>query len=149
MRSLAVISVLFVLCATALRADDSRRGGNWWLTQERSSKLSYALGIFDGMNVGSDFSIFGLPKGDSCVPKVNASYRSYGTKYIKDVTAGQLTDGLDDFYKDYRNRRIQRDTNRRTDACPTYSAGSSAEFLAGSSFGTSVRYHFIVDGDYR
>ena len=39
--------------------------------------------------------------------KVANSYDSYMRKYLSNVTNGQLVDGLDKFYSDFRNRRIK------------------------------------------
>jgi len=64
------------------------------------------IGFFDGMDLGNNFSYWGLAKDDSGIDKIIRSYDEYSTKYLKDVTNGQIVDGLDDFYKDYRNRRI-------------------------------------------
>jgi hypothetical protein len=36
----------------------------------------------------------------------DASYSDYSDKYFKNVTSGQLADGLDAFYSDFANRSI-------------------------------------------
>jgi hypothetical protein len=47
-----------------------------------------------------------LIKTDQCMSKMADSYNEYHLRYFKGVTTGQLVDGLDSFYADYRNRRI-------------------------------------------
>jgi len=46
-------------------------------------------------------------KDEVCFPKITASYDFYSEKYLKDVTNDQVADGVDEFYKDYRNRKIR------------------------------------------
>lgn len=95
------------LCPNA-GADDARRDGNWWRTETASFKWAYLGGFFDGMDLGKQFSYWGL-KDDpqkSCAGKVLDSFSDYKKKYFSNVTNIQLADGLDAFYEDYRNRRI-------------------------------------------
>jgi hypothetical protein len=63
------------------------------------------IGFLDGMDLGNIFSVTKLV-GDPCYVKANKSYDEYETKYLDNVTTGQLVDGLDEFFKDYRNRKI-------------------------------------------
>ena len=60
------------------------------------------------MDLGNKFSYWEFIHDDKsgCMLKVSTSYSNFVGKYFKDVTNGQLVDGLDDFYSDYRNRRI-------------------------------------------
>jgi hypothetical protein len=86
-----------------------RRDGNWWLGQSQSVKVHYFVGFLDGLQLGSNFSYWGIigkdPKA-SCSAEAVKSYSDLTAKYLTDVTDGQLVDGVDDFYKDYRNRKI-------------------------------------------
>src|SRR5690348_13566261 len=89
----------------------SRRDGNWWIDQSRPTKLTYMLGFFDGMDLGGDFSYWDLGDkngggNDPCISKAANSYYANRKKYLAHITNDQLSDGLDEFYKDYRNRRI-------------------------------------------
>jgi hypothetical protein len=65
------------------------------------------VGFFDGMNLGEKFSYGKYTDDKGCVDKVMGSFDFYKDKFLKDVTNGQLADGLDEFYKDYRNRKIR------------------------------------------
>jgi hypothetical protein len=72
------------------------------------SKANYAVGFFDGMDLGSRFSYWSFVHEDGkCMGKAIDSYNSMSDKFLNNVTAGQLADGLDNFYADYRNRRIR------------------------------------------
>lgn len=71
--------------------------GDFWQAKVRDLKLIYVVGFFDGRNSG-----------------VNEAARNLGTTVLDQrlkglasrVTVGQIVDGLDEFYKDWRNRRI-------------------------------------------
>jgi hypothetical protein len=82
------------------------RDGNWWITQGKLNKLDYVTGFSDGMQLGSEFSTWAMPKDDPAVHKALESYDRFSTKYTRNVSVGQIPDGLDQFYSDYRNRRI-------------------------------------------
>jgi hypothetical protein len=106
MKSLWMTALFFALSFSAY-AQSPRRDGNWWREQSYSDKITYMVGFFDGMDLGREFSFWKSVDDKVCAPKIMESYDSYNDKYMKGVTNGQLVDGLDDFYKDYRNRRIK------------------------------------------
>ncbi len=89
---------------------DNRRDGNWWLGQEKYARAMYAIGFFDGMDLGNNFSywkyINGTKAQKACTTQATDAYNEYKQKYFANVTAGQLSEGLDSFYADYKNRRI-------------------------------------------
>ncbi len=106
MKSFWLTALLFAL-SFPLYAQNSRRDGNWWLEQTSLLKASYITGFFDGTNLGHQFSSWKCLDDKACLDKVTESYQFYAHKYTKDVTNIQLADGLDVFYKDYRNRKIR------------------------------------------
>jgi hypothetical protein len=62
------------------------------------------------MDLGRDFATWKIMKTDTndpAIPRIVESYSSYVDQYITHVTVGQLNKGLDDFYGDYKNLRIQ------------------------------------------
>lgn len=89
-----------------------RRDGNWWNGETQGEKFDHMVGFFDGMELGHKFSYWKMakPKSDEnpdpCLSKTIESYGEYSTNFFKNVTNQQLADGLDSFYKDYRNRSI-------------------------------------------
>lgn len=113
MKLLATLALLAsVAVAMPSRSEDVRRDGNWWLTLPRSDKLSYTLGVFDGAQLGSNFSMWKymyskLEHERVCTAQAQKAYSDYFDKYFANTTNGQLVDGLDTFYEDYRNRRIR------------------------------------------
>lgn len=106
---LLALSVLMSLPAAS--EDDPRRDGNWWQGIGASQKLSYVVGFFDGMQLGHLFSYWGTAdkagKTDATLAVgVIGSFSKMNDQYFKNVTNGQITEGLDKFYADYRNRSI-------------------------------------------
>ena len=88
---------------------NDRRDGNLWLELTTTERAYYLVGFFDGMELGKNFSFWAMldDKHDRCAGEVAASYSSYMSKYMTNVTSGQLSAGLTDFYRDYRNRSIR------------------------------------------
>jgi hypothetical protein len=104
-----LIAALLILMVYSLcLGEDIRRDGNWWLSQEKHFRTFYVIGFIDGMEFGSHF--FALKNGTEaeqlCIAQAIESFREQRQKYFGNVTVGQLSDGLDSFYADYRNRRI-------------------------------------------
>jgi hypothetical protein len=107
---IAVLTTAMLIFSSLVWSADNRRDGNWWLRQEKYVKTIYAIGFSDGMDLGNRFSYWkylnGTKAQQGCAVQAVDSYREYSQKYFGNVTAGQLSDGLDSFYADYKNRRI-------------------------------------------
>lgn len=54
----------------------------------------------------SYWGIIDKNEDDKCLPKTDKSFDDYNNKYFTNVTNFQIVDGLDEFYSDYRYRRI-------------------------------------------
>jgi hypothetical protein len=106
MKSLRLIVVLLALSFSLNAQGDNRRDGNWWIAQAPDFKVAYMTGFFDGMELGKNFGFWKFADESNCVSKHHESYEFYRDKYLNHVTNGQIADGLDVFYKDYRNRKI-------------------------------------------
>jgi hypothetical protein len=113
---LFLISIVLMLTASIARNQVSTtRDGNWWIEESQPAKLTYITGFFDGMDLGNDFSYWGYvdeykaKDHDAAIAmaKTTASFDEFSSKYLTNVTNGQLVSGLDKFYADYRNRRIK------------------------------------------
>jgi hypothetical protein len=108
MRALIVAASLFV-CCVGLTAEEARHDGTWWNRQSAGFRLLYILGFMDGMDLGSRFS---TPENAEVkrtpAPGVDArrTYQRRTEHYFANLTVGQISDGLDAFYRDYRNRSI-------------------------------------------
>lgn len=105
-----VLVIASALCLPAAAEVNQRRDGNWWRTSPALEKLAYVTGFFDGMALGSELSYSGIRDkagriDPALVDKVATSYTAMSVQF-KNVTNGQLADGIDKFYEDYRNRTI-------------------------------------------
>jgi hypothetical protein len=110
---------ILVLCVTGvgcLNASDDAirsRDGNWWRQQTEARQHMYVVGFFDGMLLGRQFSWWGIPKDGEklslAAVQVHDSFSTYYDKYFKNPTNKQISDGLNNFYEDYRNRSISID----------------------------------------
>ena len=98
-------AAILILCGSAF-ASSGTRNGNWWIERTQPEKAMYITGFFDGMELGRNFSYWDLVGQKGMVKKVTDSYATFVRKYMTDVTNIQITDGLNVFYEDFRNRKI-------------------------------------------
>ena len=105
-----VVLIVSALGVQAYAQDERFRDGNWWRTITTTSKDAYLVGFFDGLVLGGQFSWWHIVSKDGKVNNSEAEKArdSFDTYYgsLKGTTNGQFRDGLDEFYGDYRNRRI-------------------------------------------
>jgi hypothetical protein len=92
----AFLSILVILGAAGAHGQ-SNLDGDFWKIKNRDLKLVYVTGFVDGRNEGLNAAAGALGTNISN-PKI--------AKLASEVTVGQIVDGLDEFYKDYRNARI-------------------------------------------
>jgi hypothetical protein len=86
---------LLFLCLPSQAQSDF--DGDFWIPKNQDVKLSYVVGFVDGRNDG-----------------INEAAEAVGTKIddprlsklASEVTVGQIVDGVDEFYKDWRNRKV-------------------------------------------
>ena len=105
---LVVMGLFFIATPHSLAASDSR-DGNWWRDQTDTIKIGYMAGFLDGIRLGHNFSDWGFmddPQSEPCLKKVMLSFIGFQDKYLSSVKVGQLVDGIDAFYSDYKNRSI-------------------------------------------
>ena len=106
--------ILLIIIPQLCFGEDVRRDGNWWMTLQGYQKTNYVVGFFDGMQLGHNFSFWQFSNSkdrakQSCNSLVGSSYVEYSEKYFSNITNIQISDGLDTFYSDYRNRKIKID----------------------------------------
>jgi hypothetical protein len=89
--------------------------GYWWADQSRVFKLAFADGYAAAMTHASGIEAFRcvadrnggiLPANPPSNEVLNASVQSTEPLDFSELLVGQLTDGVDDFYKDFRNKSI-------------------------------------------
>lgn len=106
---LLLIFITLSLSNSFSYSNESRRDGNWWLQLTQEIRVFYVLGLFDGVNLGCNFAHWkwaGVPDKNISILDSLESCRDYRKTYLGNVTAGQLRDGLNEFYKDFKNRHI-------------------------------------------
>jgi len=91
-------------------AQSPRKDGNAWLDMPDGWKTMTIVGMFEGIKLGGDFSMWkimrqGQGKPNPTLKAVMDSFDEYNA-YFDHVTVGQMVAGLDDLYSDYRNRSI-------------------------------------------
>jgi hypothetical protein len=110
MRAYLCLAVSLLVCCVGLHAEGTRHDGNWWHQQSAGFRLLYILGFMDGMDLGSRFStpdtVDAVEARRDAVPEARRLYRNRTERYFTDVTVGQISDGLDAFFRDYKNRSI-------------------------------------------
>jgi hypothetical protein len=113
MKKRAIITLVLFLCwlnlSFAKPAPDDRRDGNWWRQQPGIVRLSYVTGFFDGLELCHRFSYWkfvGNPDKDKSAIDAHESYSEHVNKYLINVTNIQVVDGLNEFYNDFKNRKI-------------------------------------------
>jgi hypothetical protein len=90
-------------------AANTRWDGNWWQGLGEIQRVFYVVGLFDGMQLGNNFSQWCMTDAEkkSCQYAALQSFGKCMDKNAANITAGQVKDGLDKFYEDYRNRQIK------------------------------------------
>jgi hypothetical protein len=111
MRARLVLTVTLVVCSVALGSDQNHHDGTWWSRQSAGFRLYYVLGFMDGMDLGNAFSVpdksvSANRKAPDSVTDARRTYRERIEQYVAHVTVGQVSDGLDTFYRDSRNRSV-------------------------------------------
>jgi len=84
-----------LLCITSY--GQSQFDGDFWIPKHQDAKLVYVIGFVDGRNDGINDAAEALGS-DIYNPKIS--------KLASKVTVGQIVDGVDEFYKDWRNRKV-------------------------------------------
>ncbi len=84
------------LLCVALHAQ-SQFDGDFWIPKTEDVKMLYVVGFIDGRSHGINEA------ADAFNTKIDDPRLS---KLASEVTVGQIVDGVDEFYKDWRNRKV-------------------------------------------
>ncbi|TDN69096.1 hypothetical protein [Paraburkholderia sp. BL10I2N1] len=107
--AIAVVTAIYGLPSQA-SADDLLQNGNFWLTRSSASHIDYILGFLEGAQLGRNFAVWkwdvSSKDGELKITSALDSYSTEAQKYLSNVTVGQIADGLNQFYSDFRNRNI-------------------------------------------
>ena len=108
---LQMLVILLFSCGAVSPGEHTRRDGNWWVAQSDVYKLTYVLGMFDGTTVGRDFAVRKFEDKQNLnvttTTMILNAFTETEQRLMSNVTVGQVVAGLDDFYKDYKNRKIE------------------------------------------
>jgi hypothetical protein len=107
-----IVGTLLIVWLPGLAAAQTvAHDGNWWITVPSTVKQWYVAGFVDGIDVGAMASLpKPLKKADrSCFETTTSSFLHFRKRLLANVAYSQLSDGLDAFYADYRNRSITTD----------------------------------------
>ena len=81
--------------------ESTARDGTWWQQLPASNRLIFVVGFMDGMDLGKDFSYWGITDSEkNCLRAVYSSYTEMEKRHFSNVTAGHQA-------RDSRNRNRQ------------------------------------------
>ena len=115
-----LLTAALLLCSTdSTSADETRTDGNWWNAQNEYQKAGYIEGFWGGNSFERELVdavvILNTPKTNK--PGEVIAWLREGAKIedalakkdgalFSNVTVGQMLDGVNSFYSDFKNRRI-------------------------------------------
>jgi hypothetical protein len=105
-RLYAVVALIFTFSAPNAAWAQERHDGHLWETLSRELKVSYMQGLIDGSVMGAQMVKEGIPQNSSCRDEIMDGYRKTFQKFLAEVSAAQIADGVDTVFKDYRNRSL-------------------------------------------
>jgi hypothetical protein len=105
----AIALALILACGLPAFAQQKPHDGNWWNTLESNERMLVLAGFVEGMELGKSFSIWeGTDDGkfDQWAARADQSFGNHWKRYMVGTNTGQLRDGLNVLYTDFRNRNI-------------------------------------------
>ena len=98
-KRLLLSAVFFLILSSYGYANDSR-DGNYWAEINSYAKMGYVFGLIDGIFTGR---YFGIKTSDTC----DKGYLDEMHKYFEGIVPKQVYEGINSFYADVRNRKIE------------------------------------------
>jgi hypothetical protein len=105
--SFALLLVIPASASTPL--EQQLRNGKWWQSLTQSQRWNHVVGIFDGTRLGLNLILPATRPGKNranCFAQITSGFDEAERRYIGDLTNGNIVEGLNAFYRDYRNKRI-------------------------------------------
>jgi len=103
----AILFACFVACASPTFAQ--AHDGNWWNKLDSDERMYVLAGFVEGMELGKSFSIWeGIEDGrlTTWSSRAEQSFQNHWKRFMVGTNTGQLRDGLNALYADFRNRNI-------------------------------------------
>jgi hypothetical protein len=117
MRHFLAVTATVVLCSCLLSAADKALDGVWWSQMSPAFKLGWVSGYAKAMDLAGTLQMAScaaeMPMYQKQFPDVNAKEilqkmcLSNTTFDYDGIAMGQFVDGMDTFFKDYRNRQLE------------------------------------------
>ena len=98
-KRLLLSTVIFLMLSSYGYSNDSN-DGNYWAEIDSYVKMGYVFGLIDGIFTGR---YFGIKTSDSC----DKGYLDEMHKYFEGIMPKQVYEGINSFYADLRNRKIE------------------------------------------
>lgn len=98
MKTLRLAVLIFLMFPAVHVAAQSDFDGDYWKKMTQDARTKYLIGFVDGRNLGINEVAAALQ-----VDLSDSRLKSLDSR----ITVGQLLDGLDEFYKDWRNTKIR------------------------------------------
>lgn len=109
LKVIALLLTLSLVSGAAYAQDANRRDGNWWRATAPAARTTYMVGVFDGVILGCNFAHWSYEANSAQSQSISdavSSCDSHKARFLANVKSGQLVDGLNAFYDDFRNRSI-------------------------------------------
>ncbi len=90
--------------------DGGQPDGLHWVMLDEDAKYSYVCGFVEGLFQGHCFTTWGAPNlesTDACYSKAIRSFDFHWDKFLANQTYGKFVEGLNNFYADDRNSKIE------------------------------------------
>lgn len=109
-----LLAILFTINFQVAAFAEEAHDGNWWQGNSKIYKTAYILGFGDGRTneaeIWQNSLMHVLPKKfNPDITKLTIDVEAEAirvTNLGENITVGQMSDGIDTFYNDYRNRLI-------------------------------------------
>jgi hypothetical protein len=106
--------LVFAIVAAITRSATAQQemNGSRWNKFTEDMKIGFAAGFIQGVEFANQIIVvgFGSVGSDvSTLAKAQQFYGAYLANTFDEITVRQVVDGLDSFYKDYRNPNITMD----------------------------------------
>jgi hypothetical protein len=103
-RQIAVALAFVFSMGSAIGSAQQRFDGNGWTALEFDAvKTVYVAGLVDG----ASFLSIAMMRTSLGSIAAEDEYEAISRKFLSGVTTKQIVDGIDTFYRDFRNRRIE------------------------------------------
>lgn len=106
--------ILYSLIAQSLLFGFEKQDGYWWNDlPDTRAKLFYVIGVVKGLQLARIISYMGGVGGvggltESELTRWDDAYSARRNKYFnKNIINGQIVEGLDKLYSDYRNKNLE------------------------------------------